>query len=134
MIVLERYAELPSVQIAEIVGRTVDEVLLLARQARATLAYGHPERADDAALAAELREAVPLDRRTAYDGAADLAHGRQLVRRRWLRRGLAAAAAMVLLVAAVMVLVPDRTPAPVAAPPPAATPTSTPQRQLRPGD
>jgi DNA-directed RNA polymerase specialized sigma24 family protein len=132
ILILERYAELPSVQIAEIMGRTVDEVLLLARQARATLASGHPERAVDASLAEELREAVPLDRRTAYDGAADLAHGRQLVHRRWLRRGSTGVAALVLLVAAVLVLVPDRTPAPVAAPP--TTATATPQRRCDPAE
>src|ERR671916_685650 len=45
----------------------------------------------------ELREAIPLDRRTAYDGAVDLDHGRHLVRRRWLRRGLAAAVAAAVL-------------------------------------
>jgi DNA-directed RNA polymerase specialized sigma24 family protein len=133
VIILERYAELPSVQIAEIVGRTVDEVLLLAHQARATLTFGHPERANDAQLAAELREAIPLDRRTAYDSATDLAHGRQLVRRHWLRQGLAAVAALVLVVAGVVVLAPDRTPAPVAAPP-AATPTPIPQRRCDPAD
>jgi hypothetical protein len=133
VIVLERYAELPSVQIAEITGRTVDEILLLARQARATLADGHPERAVDASLAEELREAVPLDRRTAYAGAADLAHGRQLVHRRRLRRG-SMGAALVLLVAAVMTLMPNRTPAPVAAPPPATTATATPQRRCDPAE
>src|SRR3712207_6509399 len=85
VVILERYAELPSVQIAEIVGRTVDEVLLLARQAGATLAIGHPERTIDASLAAELREAVPPHRRTAYEAAADLIRGRQLARRQWLR-------------------------------------------------
>ena len=131
VIVLERYAELPSVQIAEIVGRTVDEVLLLARQARATLANGHPDRANDASLAEELREAVPLDRWTAYDAAADLAHGRQLLRRRWLRRGLATVSTLALLVAAMVVLAPDRTQAPVAAPP-AATPTPTAPRSCDP--
>jgi hypothetical protein len=134
VIVLERYAELPSVQIAEIMGRTVDEILLLARHARATLADGHPERAVDASLAEELHEAVPLDRRTAYDGAADLAHGRQLVRRRLLRQGLMAAAALVLLVAAVMGVVADRTPAPVAAPPAATTAKPTPQRRCDPAE
>jgi hypothetical protein len=124
VIVLERYAELPSVQIAEVCGRTVDEVLVLARQARATLRADHPDRADDAALAEELREAIPLDRRIAYGGADDLDHGRHLVRRRWLRRGVAAAVALVLVVAGVVVLRPD--PAPVAAPPvPSATPTPT---------
>ncbi len=98
VIVLEWYAELPTVQIAEVCGRTVDEVSVLARQARAALGANHPDRAHDAALAEELREAIPLDRRTAYGGADDLDHGRHLVRRRWLRRGLAAAVAVVLLV------------------------------------
>ena len=131
VIILEWYAELPSLQIAEILGRPVDQVLLLARQARATLASGHPERAADSALTEELREAVPLHLRTAYGGSADLAHGRQLVRRRWLRRGLAAVAALVLIGAAV-VLVPDRARAPVAAPQPAASATPTPQRRCDP--
>src|SRR5829696_4268068 len=68
VIVLERCAELPSVQIAEVCARTVDEVLVLARQARAALGANHPDRGDDAALAQELREAIPLGRRTAYGG------------------------------------------------------------------
>ncbi|HZA05080.1 MAG TPA: sigma factor-like helix-turn-helix DNA-binding protein [Propionibacteriaceae bacterium] len=126
VIVLERYAELPSVQIAEVCDRTVDEVLVLARQARAALGVDHPDRAEDAVLAEELREAIPLDRRTAYDGAVDLDHGRHLVRRRWLRRGLAAAVAAVLLGTGIVFLLPDRAPAPVAAPVPAVTPTPTP--------
>jgi DNA-directed RNA polymerase specialized sigma24 family protein len=134
VIVLERYVELPSVQIAEIIGRTVDEALWLARQARAALTRGRPERANDASLAVELREAVPLDRRTAYDGAADLAHGRQLVRRRRLRHGSIAAVVLAVLVAAVLVLVPDRTPTPVAAPPPTATTTAPPQRRCDPAE
>ena len=117
VIVLERYAELPSVQIAEVCGRTVDEVLVLARQARATLSADHPGRADDVTLAEELREAIPLSLRTAYGGADDLDHGRHLVRRRWLRRGLAAAVAVVLLVTGAVFLLPDRPSAPVAAPP-----------------
>ena len=127
VIVLERYAELPSVQIAEVCGRTVDEVLVLARQARAALGADHPDRADDAALAEELRGAIPLDRRTAYGAADDLDHGRHLVRRRWLRRGLAAAVAVALLVTGVVFLVPDRATVPVAAPPvPSVTPPPTP--------
>jgi hypothetical protein len=127
VLVLERYAELPSVQIAEVCGRTVDEVLVLARQAREALRADHPDRSRDAALAEELREAVPLDRRAAYDGAADLDHGRHLVRRRWLRRGLAAAVAVVLVVTGAVFLLPDPAPTPVAAPPaPVTTPRPTP--------
>lgn len=127
VIVLERYAELPSVQIAEVCGRTVDEVLVLARQARAALGANHPDRAHDGVLAKELRAAIPLHRRTAYGSADDLDHGRHLVRRRWLRRGLAAAVVAVLLVVGVVLLVPDRAPTPVAAPPaPAVTPAPTP--------
>src|SRR5215213_7509496 len=117
VIVLERYAELPSVQIAEVCGRTVDDVLVLARQARSALGADHPDRGQDAALAEELREAIPLDRRAAYDSADDLDHGRHLVRRRRLRRGLAAVVAVVLVLAGAVFLLRDPAPAPVAAPP-----------------
>jgi hypothetical protein len=126
VIVLERYAELPSVQIADVCARTVDEVLVLARQARATLGANRPDRADDTTLADELREAIPLNLRTAYGGVDDLDHGRHLVRRRWLRRGLAAVVAAVLLVTGVAFLLADRPSAPVAAPPPPPASTSTP--------
>ena len=121
VIILERYAQLPSAQIAEVLGRPIDEVLVLARQARAALAAGHPQRVDDTALARELADAIPVDHRTAYGSADDLAHGRRLVQRRRLRRGAAALAAAVLLVVGFAVLLPDRAPTPSAAPP-AATP------------
>lgn len=129
VILLERVAELPSVQIAAVVGRTVDEVLVLARQARTTLSTDHPDRAQDPVLGAELRAALPPDRLTAYAGSGDLNHGRRLVRRRWLRRGIAAVAVLVVLVAATVAFVRDRTPVPVAAPPTApvsVSPTPTP--------
>jgi DNA-directed RNA polymerase specialized sigma24 family protein len=125
-IILERYAQLPSAQIAEVLGRPIDEVLVLARQARAALTTGHPQRVDDTALARELADAIPVDRRTAYGSADDLAHGRQLVQRRRLRRGAAALAAVVLLVVGFTVLPPDRAPAPVAAPPASPLPAVTP--------
>ena len=51
VLVLERYAELPSVQIAEVCDRTVDDVLVLARQARSALGADHPDRGQDAVLA-----------------------------------------------------------------------------------
>jgi DNA-directed RNA polymerase specialized sigma24 family protein len=122
VIILERYAQLPSARIAEVLGRPIDEVLVLAQQARAALAAGHPQRVDDTGLARELAEAIPVDRRTAYGSADDLVHGRRLVQRRRLRRGAAALAAVLLLVVGIAVLLPDEAPAPIAAPA-AATPT-----------
>jgi DNA-directed RNA polymerase specialized sigma24 family protein len=115
-IVLESYAKLPTVQIAEIIGRSVDEVLLLARQARTVLAAGHPKRTSDEALAQELTDAIPYDMRESDGSAADLAHGRQLIHRRWIQRGSAALVAVVLIVVAGAVLIPTRPPVPQAAP------------------
>lgn len=131
VLVLERFAELPSVQIAAVVGRTVDEVLVLARTARAALSADHPDRAQDPVLAEELREAVPPDRREAADpNAADLVHGRRLVRRRRGRRAIAAAAAVAVLGAGFVVLRPAAAPvvapAPVPVPTVSATPTGIP--------
>ena len=116
VIVLVSYAELPSVQIAEVLKRPVDEVLLLARQARTALAAGHPRRTDEEVLAQELRDAIPYAMRESHDGAADLAHGRQLHSRRWIQRGSAALVAVVLVVVAGAVLIPTRPPVPQAAP------------------
>jgi DNA-directed RNA polymerase specialized sigma24 family protein len=115
-VVLESYAKLPSVQVAEIIGRSVDEVLLLARQARTALASGHPKRTSDEALAQELTDAIPYDMRESHGSAADLAHGRRLIHRRWIRRGAAALVAVVLIVVAGAVLIPTRPPVPQAAP------------------
>ena len=124
VIILERAAELPSVQIAEVLQVPVDQVLALSRQARAGLVTHHPDRADDQALAAEFRDAVPFELTTASGAADDLDHGRQLVRRGRLRRGLAGVAAL-LLIAGVIFLVPEPRPAPVSAPPPLSTPSPT---------
>ncbi len=125
VIILERAAELPSVMIADVLQVPVDDVLALARQARAELVSRNTDRADDQALAAEFRAAVPPELATAYGAAADLDHGRQLVRRRRLRRGLTGATALGLLIAGVLVLLPGPRSAPVSAPTlvPAATPT-----------
>jgi hypothetical protein len=121
IIVLERVAELPSVQIAELVGRPVDEVLVLAQQAQAALAAGHPQRRSDPELAHELRAAVPVDQ--GPERPSDLAHGHTLVRRRSIRRALTAIGALVLVVLAISYLLPQRSPAPVAAHAPSAEPT-----------
>ena len=47
VIILERAAELPSAQIAEVLQVPIDQVLALARQARAELVSRNPDRADD---------------------------------------------------------------------------------------
>jgi DNA-directed RNA polymerase specialized sigma24 family protein len=125
-VVLDRYAGLTTAQIAQVLGRPAGEVLSIAGRARNMLAAGHPERADDEALAQELMEAIPYDIRDSHGSANDLAHGRRLVRRRWIQRGSAALAAVVLIVAAVVLIDPMHPPAPQAAPP---VPTSVPFRQ-----
>jgi DNA-directed RNA polymerase specialized sigma24 family protein len=107
-IVLDRYAGLSSGQIAGISPCAVDKVLLLAQQARIALAAGHPERSNDEALAQELRYAIPYDLLEPSRGTDDLAHGRQLVHRRWLRRGSAALVAVILIVVAAGVLLQTR--------------------------
>ena len=131
VIILERAAELPSVQIAEVLQSPVDKVLALGRQARAGLVSRRPERENDQVLAAEFRDAVPFELTTGYEISDDLDHGRQLVRRRWVRRGLAGVAALVLLVAGVIVLVPEPRPVSAPVPAPAPSPTSSPSCDLR---
>jgi DNA-directed RNA polymerase specialized sigma24 family protein len=126
VVILEGYAGLPTVQVAKVLGRSVDDVLLLARRARVALAAEHPERTSDEALAQELEDAIPYLMRESHDGADDLAHGRWLSRRRWIQRGLAAVVVVALTVVAVGLLVPAHRPVPQAAP---ALPTSTPLRQ-----
>lgn len=123
-IVLERYTQLPSVQIADLLGRPVDEVLVLARQAQAGLAAGRPDRTDDQTLAEELRAVAtgtPLG-----SGRDDLAHGRRLIRRRLLRRGAVAVAAVVVLVLALTQLRPTEAPVTEAPVPTVVATTATP--------
>ena len=115
-VILDGYAGLPTVQIAKVLERPVGQVPLLARQARAALAAGHPERTNDEALAKELKAAIPYVMRESHDSADDLAHGRWLSHRRWIERGSAALVAAALIVAAVVLLVPTRPPVPQAAP------------------
>lgn len=126
VILLERQLACPSVHIAEIVGRPVDEVLVLARQAQAALAVGHPERKDDASLAAELRDALaPAPSEiTPCRAADDVARGRALVRRRAVRRALLGIAAAVVLVLLLTEVFPRLRPTPEAAPPELSAPFS----------
>ena len=124
-IVLDCYAGLSSSQIAEILDRPVDQVLLLANQARTLLAAGHPARTSDEVLAQELTDAIPYELRESNGGASDLTHGRQLNHRRWIQRGSAALLGAVLIVVAAVWLVPARPPVPQAAPSlPISTPSS----------
>jgi hypothetical protein len=118
VIVLERVAELPTVQIAELLGKPVDTVLVLAREAQAALTTSHPQRGSDAELARELRAAVPHEQ--GPERPADLANGQTLVRRRSIRQVLTVAAALILVVLAVSYLLPGRSPVPAAAPVPSA--------------
>ncbi|HEX3197110.1 MAG TPA: hypothetical protein VHR39_06085 [Propionibacteriaceae bacterium] len=124
-IIFDVYAGLPAAQIAKVLERPVGHVPLLARQARAALAVGHPARTSDEALAQELKDAIPYVMRESCDSAEDLAHGRWLNRRRWIQRGSAALVAVVLIVVGVVLLVPNHPPAPQAAPP---LPVPTPSR------
>jgi DNA-directed RNA polymerase specialized sigma24 family protein len=125
VLVLERVALLPSVEIAAVLGVGVDDVLALSRVARSALVARRPGRVDDAALAAELTEAVPAELQ-ARAGEDDLAHGQTLRRRRGLRRSAVVVAVLALLVVGVTQLRPA--PRPSATPPPA-TVTVTPSER-----
>lgn len=126
-LVLERFAELPSVQIARVLQVPVDEVLVLARQARAALAAEHPDRSWDAALAAELANAIPYELRGPGQQGEDLANGQRLVRRKLGRRVgyslVVVAAALVLVFAGFRFLPANQTP--TAGPVAGGTPTPT---------
>ena len=113
-IVLERYAGLSSPAIAEVLDWPVEHVSPLLLRARAALSGEHPARSNDAALTQELTDAIPYDMRDSHGSADDLAHGRRLMRRRWIQRGSAALVAAVLIVVAGVLLVPTRTPVPLA--------------------
>jgi hypothetical protein len=123
-IVLERYAGLSSAAIAEVLEWPVEHVPFLLLRARAALAAGHPARSSDAALTRELTDAIPYDMRESHGSADDLAHGRRLIRRRWIQRASVALVAAVLIGVAGVLLVPTRPPvAPLAPSVPVATPS-----------
>ena len=111
-LVLKHFTALPSAQIADLLGRPLEDVELLARQARTALTAGHPERETDDGLAAELRAALPYDWQSSHGGVTDVARGHRLIRWRWLRRGAVAAAAVVALVLLVGQLWPHPAPDP----------------------
>jgi len=125
-IVLKRYTGLSTAQIAEVLQWRIDQVRPLIPEARAALAAGHPTRTSDAALSQELSDAIPYD--TLHSGASadDLAHGRRLIRRRWIQRASTALVAAVLIVVVGVLLTPTRPPVPPLAP---STPMATPSGQ-----
>ena len=123
-IVLERYAGLSSAAIAQVLEWPVEHVPSLLLRARAVLAAGHPARSSDAALTRELTDAIPYHMRESHGSADDLAHGRRLIRRRWIQRASVALVAAVLIGVAGVLLVPTRPPvAPLAPSVPVATPS-----------
>ena len=115
-IVLECYAGLAIEEIAQVLNRNLDEVRVMAQQARIILTAGHPGRSSDETLNQELTDAVPDDLRESQSSADDLAHGRELSRRRWIQRGSAALAAVVLVIAAAILFAPRAPQTPHAAP------------------
>ena len=125
VIILERYAELPTVQIAAVVERPIASVLSASRSAQAALVEGEPGRSPDGAVATELARAVPAELVRAGNSADDLDRGRRLRRRHHLRRALIGVAAIVLAVVTTSQLVPGRRvpAAEVPLPRPSASPT-----------
>jgi DNA-directed RNA polymerase specialized sigma24 family protein len=109
-IVLDAYAGLSTGQIAEILQRPVEVVLVLAQQARVALAAGHRDHTSDEALAQQLNAAIPYDLLKSSGSNDDLAHGRRLIHRRQLRRGSAALVAVLLIVLAAGMFLPTRRP------------------------
>ena len=106
VIILERYAELPTVQIAAVVERPIEAVLSASRAAQSALVDRHPARSPDGAVASELTQAVPADLRRAGNSADDLDRGRRLRRRHQLRRAIIGLAAVVLAIVTTSQLVP----------------------------
>jgi DNA-directed RNA polymerase specialized sigma24 family protein len=115
-LVLECYAGLAIEEIARILNRHLDEVRVMAQQARIILSAGHPGRSSDETLNQELTDAVPDELRESQSTTDDLAHGRELSRRRWIQRGSAALAVVVLVVAAAILFAPRAPQTPQAAP------------------
>lgn len=107
VLVLERYAELPTTQIAAVLGVPYDSVISAARRARLALVERSPGRSPDDAIAAELRAAVP-DAEAVGSATADLDRARRKRGRRRLQRVAMAVAAVVVAILVTVQLVPER--------------------------
>ncbi len=108
VLVLERFAELPTVQIAAVLGLPYDLVSSAARRARLALVERSPGRSPDDAIAAELRAVVP-DAEAARSATGDLHRARRRQGRRRVQRAVVAVAAAVVIALLVTVqLVPER--------------------------
>lgn len=121
-LVLERFAQLPIQRIASILDLSATDVQRLARSAHEELIHTEPARRDDEVLAAELANAIPFDLRSALPAALDVAHGKQLARRRVARRLAVTVAAVVALTG--IALWAPRAPIGAEVPGPAATPSA----------
>jgi hypothetical protein len=107
VIVLEQFAQVPTTQIAALIGTSADRVHILALEARAMLCAADPSRSGDRVLAKQMTDSLPdaLSWAAAPDAAMDLAHGRMLVRRRLLRSALLTAAVVLAVVLGITQLV-----------------------------
>lgn len=100
-LVLGHYAGAPRAEVALALQTSVATVEMWEQQGVVALGEGHPQRRPPGALAAELRATVRshLEQRPSAGAAlTDLAHGRQLVRQRRLRRAAALVSAVLVLV------------------------------------
>ncbi len=121
-LICERVVQLPSVEIATVLGTGVDEVLRESQAARNALVGRRSERADDATLRAELGAAVPAELHVGH-GHDDAAHGRLLRRRRGTRRALVLLAVLAVALVGLTQLRPAQ--APTSTAPTSTAPTST---------
>ncbi|WP_375424298.1 sigma factor-like helix-turn-helix DNA-binding protein [uncultured Friedmanniella sp.] len=130
-LVLDQYAGLPAAEVAAALQTSAATVELWVRQATETLAEGRPERRRSGQLGEELRATVDAhlhQRPASVSALTDLAHARQLARRRRLRSAAAVVAAVLVLVLGTVTVLRAGTAAPEAgalpsAPvPPALTP------------
>ena len=109
-LVLERYAKLTPERVAAILGMDEAEIAQLTRQAWLRLAATDPERIHEAALDAQLAEAVPYVLRTGPLSALDVTRGRLLLRQQRLHRAAALGAVLLLVAIGATIWIPRSQP------------------------